>query len=308
LPICTLAILSFFQVANKLQNQNQRELQQASKARGMTIVERLETIDAEIKIIASGMQRNNAITPHEELGPHFLSITAFNAQGKIVALLGATTVRPILTSVEMGHLATDKSLLLTHGCAKPTQTCMLLVRAIDPNHPEKDLIVGEISTDYLWDTDTLPSSLELAVFDAATTLFGPKESAPPQLDLAQNKLDPTERWFGWNRGPTQYDAAYWRLFLASRFHAAPLTIVISRKHEEITAPILHFRQTFLLVVLLTLWTVILASLVHIRRTLGPLEKLQEGTKALVAQRFDSRVDVHSGDEFQDLSMSFNSMT
>src|SRR5204862_7541192 len=40
---------------------------------------------------------------------------------------------------------------------------------------------------------------------------------------------------------------------------------------------------------------------------GPLEKLREGTRDLVAQRFDSRVDVQSGDEFQDLAASFNTM-
>jgi hypothetical protein len=58
LPISALAILSFFQVAGKLQNQNRGELQQASKARGMTILERLETLDAEIQIIAVGIARN----------------------------------------------------------------------------------------------------------------------------------------------------------------------------------------------------------------------------------------------------------
>jgi putative nucleotidyltransferase with HDIG domain len=60
-------------------------------------------------------------------------------------------------------------------------------------------------------------------------------------------------------------------------------------------------------VLLALWTVTLASLIQIRRTLGPVEKLREATKELVAQRFDSRVEVKSGDEFQDLAASFNSM-
>src|SRR3954453_6123033 len=88
LPICALAVLSFFQMTSKLQSQNQLELRQASKARGMSIVERLETLDVEIKIVAEGMQRSDT-TIHDELNTHFLNITAFDAQGKALALLGA---------------------------------------------------------------------------------------------------------------------------------------------------------------------------------------------------------------------------
>lgn len=307
LPISALAILSFFQVAGKLQNQNRLELQQASKARGMTILERLETLDAEIQIIALGVERNEGPTAHDELESHFLHITFFGATGKALPLLGSAEARPTLNSAETAFLASGKSLLLTRGCAQPSQSCMLFVRAVEPSHPEGDLIVGETNPDYLWDTDTLPSSLELAVFDGTNRLFGRSQSAPPQLSRAENKLDVSERWFEWSYGPTRYDAAYWRLFLAPRFHTAPWTIVLSRKHDEIAAPILQFRRTFLSVALLALWAVVLASLIHIRRTLGPLEKLQGATRKLAAESFDIRVDVRSGDEFQELAASFNSM-
>src|ERR1041385_3920698 len=67
LPISILAAVSFFQVAAKLRSQNQMEMRQASKARGMTIVERLETLDAEIRTIALGLQRSGGATPHDEL-------------------------------------------------------------------------------------------------------------------------------------------------------------------------------------------------------------------------------------------------
>jgi putative nucleotidyltransferase with HDIG domain len=182
-----------------------------------------------------------------------------------------------------------------------------MIHAVDPSHADLGLLAGQVSADYLWDKETLPSSLDLSVFDASTPLFGAKESVPPLRSLAEDKIGQGERWFEWARSGIQYDAAYWRLLLAPQFHTAPWTIVISRKHDEIAAPILEFRQTFLLVVLLALWTVTLASLIQIRRTLGPVEKLREATQELVAQRFDSRVEIKSGDEFQDLATSFNSM-
>src|SRR5690242_20374265 len=94
LPISILAVVSFFQVAAKLRSQNQMELRQASKARGMTIVERLETLDAEIRTITLGLQRNGGGTPHDELEAHFLNITVFYPQAKAVALLGGVIDEP----------------------------------------------------------------------------------------------------------------------------------------------------------------------------------------------------------------------
>lgn len=307
LPISILAGLSFFQVAAKLRGQNQTELRQASKARGMTIVERLETLDAEIRTIALGLQRSSGATPHDELEAHFLNITVFYPQGKAVPLLGSVLAEQSFNPAEKTHLGSGKSLLLTRSCGAATKKCLLMMHTVDPQHFDSGLIAAQISADYLWDKETLPSSLDLAVFDTSIPLYGPKESAPPLRSLAEDKIGQGEHWFEWTYGGTQYDAAYWRLLLAPQFHAAPWTIVISRKHDEITAPILEFRQTFLLVVLLALWTVTLASLIQIRRTLGPVEKLREATQELVAQKFDSRVQIESGDEFQDLAASFNLM-
>ena len=87
LPISILAVISFFQVAAKLQTQNQMELRQAGKARGMTILERLETLDAEIQTIILGLQRSNT-TPHDELESHFLSITVNNTTVNDLHLTG----------------------------------------------------------------------------------------------------------------------------------------------------------------------------------------------------------------------------
>jgi len=61
------------------------------------------------------------------------------------------------------------------------------------------------------------------------------------------------------------------------------------------------------VFLLSFWVVLLLSLVQIRRSLIPLQKLQEGTQRIAMRKFDSRVNITSGDEFEELSDSFNTM-
>lgn len=51
----------------------------------------------------------------------------------------------------------------------------------------------------------------------------------------------------------------------------------------------------------------LVSMVQIRRTLVPLEQLREGSDKIGAGQFQTRVSVHSGDEFEGLAGSFNAM-
>jgi putative nucleotidyltransferase with HDIG domain len=69
----------------------------------------------------------------------------------------------------------------------------------------------------------------------------------------------------------------------------------------------HFGRTVALTAIMGLSLVVLASNVMLRQRLDPLARLQEGTRRLAAGDFGARVDVATGDEFQDLAASFNSM-
>lgn len=73
------------------------------------------------------------------------------------------------------------------------------------------------------------------------------------------------------------------------------------------APIVTFQRMFPFIILMSVWVVLLLSLIQIRRNLVPLERLQEGTRRIAEQDFDSRVSVSSGDEFEELADSFNMM-
>ena len=54
--------------------------------------------------------------------------------------------------------------------------------------------------------------------------------------------------------------------------------------------------------------VLLLAFVQIRRTTRPLEKLREGTRRIASGDFKTKVEINSGDEFEDLSASFNEMS
>jgi transcriptional regulator with GAF, ATPase, and Fis domain len=64
---------------------------------------------------------------------------------------------------------------------------------------------------------------------------------------------------------------------------------------------------FPLVAVALLCGAFLLSVREIRRVLVPLERLRDGTARIGEQDFETRVDVASGDEFEDLADSFNDM-
>ena len=138
-------------------------------------------------------------------------------------------------------------------------------------------------------------------------LQGVMASRPPTGRAALRSRTAPFRYFEWKADGKTYESAYWEIFLAPGYQTGSWIVVASGPRESAAAAIYSFRHSFPLIILLTLWFVLLASLVQIRRTMVPLERLHDATKQIAAQRFESRVQVSSGDEFEQLAGSFNTM-
>ena len=83
--------------------------------------------------------------------------------------------------------------------------------------------------------------------------------------------------------------------------------MVSQSKADVLAPMSRFKTIFPPIVLMTFWVVLLLSIYSIRKSLVPLELLKNGTRRIAMKNFDSRVDVKSGDEFEELAMDFNEM-
>lgn len=302
LPICVLAVVTFYQVSSELRADAQSDLQDASKAKGMALLERLGNLETELQTAMQVRDKDpSRLAP--TIRSHFRAIETVDNKNVTAAWFGPAVPAPQLGADELYHLSSGKTLLLSQRCANGEDMCLYLMRSIAS--PDAGFVIGEIEDNYLWDRETLPVTQELAVFDAKRhPLYGSTESLPAHFDRAP---EGSGRSFEWSLGGKHYDGAYWNLFLAQQFHSGAWTIVLSQKQEDVASLLLRFRSTFPLVALLAFWVVTLLSSILIRRTLVPLEKLQEGTRLLGDQHFESRVDVKSNDEFQDLATSFNSM-
>lgn len=294
-----LISLSFIQVSRQLQAESRRELLQATK---LSVFERLTILDSELELASLRIQRDPMSSEGDER--YFETISVTRDQSRPWSSDPSST----LTESERDHLHSGKSLIRLSSCSTNKGIeCIDMVRMIDRNNPKSGLILGEINATYLWSADKIPAYIDLCV-------LGPKNKIifTSDVDKTFTAPLPSQRsssgFFQWSSHGVVYDAAYRDVFLRAEFLADTWTIILSQNHQDAFAPMRQFRTTFLLVALLAVWIVILASLTQIRRTMGPLEKLGEGTRQIAGQNFDARVEIASGDEFEDLASSFNAMS
>ena len=307
LPITVLAVVSFFQVSKQLRSESEKQLAQATKTQAMVIFERLSILDAEMEVLSLQSRDRKSLVLGNALEGHFLNMTVLNNEGESVAVWRGPTTLPGIAPKERLHLLSGKALLSIGPCSNQFGKCVTMVRTIDLGQSATGTLLGEINPEYLWDTPKLPPGLGFCAVSSGSILF----CSDPEMGLSGSGLPGQIRGasglFQWKYRQTLYDAAYWTLLLKPSFLVNPWTIALSQKHSDVLAPMRHFRTTFPFVILLALWSVMLFSSIQIRRTLVPLEKLQEGTRQIGATHFESRVDVQSGDEFEALAASFNSM-
>jgi len=304
LPVTILAVVSFYEVSSQLREEGRKQLVRASKDQGMAIYDRLELLDSDLQLLSAQIRERRSFTTAPIAQGHYKGYAEFGPDGSQWAQWGSPVTLPQLTSAENQHLLAGNPLLHS-GISTDGTAYVSMLRIADAHQANSPVLVGALDPEYLWATKSLPSDFQFCVMSSSRfVLFCSDESVSASAFPAHGTAS---GMYQWESQGVQYDSAYWKLLVKPRFFEDSWTIAVCREHDQVLAPMLRFRQIFPLVILLSLWIVLLASLTQIRRTLGPLEKLQEGTRKLGARQFDSRVDVSSGDEFESLATAFNSM-
>jgi diguanylate cyclase (GGDEF)-like protein len=312
LPIGILSLITFERVTDQLHEQSQRRLHRASKATGLGILSRLQSLAAELGRLearSAGPDLASLRRAAERLDDRFVSLVLLAADGRRTALLGEPEGGRDSSSEARAKLAPGRTLLTTErgpdGAAR-----VLLWRRLDA--ARETTIGGEIDLAallHLSQEPTLPPLAEFCVLDEhrlplrCSLPWDPVLPAPARAAIART----SSGHFAWTRGDEEYLAYYWSIFLEASFLAPPWTLVVAEPKHLVLAPISKFRTTFPAALLACLLLVSLLSLVQLRRHLGPLERLKEGTRRIAQQDFEVELHVDSGDEFEDLAVSFNAM-
>jgi HD-GYP domain-containing protein (c-di-GMP phosphodiesterase class II)/HAMP domain-containing protein len=316
LPVCLLAIFSIIQVRSQLKENAEVNLHQNCKTAGMTLFNRIAFIENDLDRLRQQLLQNSHDSPEtllegftENFGQKFKSLALADRENRIIGYTGTPPRLPALTDEEEQHLQQGHALFTSRPSLQGEAdlfTAVPILRA--GSNPE--ILYGEIRPDYLWSGDEILDPItEISVFnESGLLLFSSAGSRAPFRELTQERQKNYQSGlFEWIDGGKKYIAAYWTLFLRPTYLNS-LVVAYSESRNQVLAPIGSFSRTFLLVVLLTLWIVLFLSLNQIRRSMVPIEQLQDATRKIRSKDFSGRVQIQSNDEFQELGASFNEMT
>ncbi len=303
LPISTFALISLHEVTDRLEHDAQVRLDEDAKQLAMNVLERLLLLDGTLRLFHDALGDG---TPAARVADLPLSLRTL-AEGRFRSfavgrdaaddpLLAAFTNE---TEADRLHLEAGGSWLRVVQMGAETR---ILLAHLAGAGPSARLVVAEVDPRFLFAREALRPHVELDRRSATRVRRCSTPARAESRSATRLQPRPTPPAAG---EPTLQGS--WDLFLRPALRTATWRFVLREPETVVLAPIHEFRIAFLMVALLSLLGVSLASLVLIRRQLVPIETLHAATRRLAERDFDTRVEITSKDEFQDLARSFNDM-
>ena len=300
LPTILLAVIGYRHVSGQLRRQSEARLQEASKAIGMAIIERLQMSEEELRTVA-GTARPSAHVEKSRLR----GIALLEPGKAPVPIRDSFTVIPAVTRKQEEHLATGGAIIATMAGKEPR---ILMGIRLGPGSDGWKTLWAELDRAQLWGPSLEDGArISLCVVGSDGTFLTCPPTDAGGISLSRDSTNETGdgTWMG---DGENHLAQSWTAFLGFQWATPSWTVFLSQPESSVLAPMLAFRRTFLVVMALALVLVFLLSNIQIRRRMEPLVRLQQGTQRVATGNFAEPVVVASGDEFEHLAVAFNGMT
>ena len=314
-PTAILAAVAYPYVSDQLFKQSTERLWRTAKTESLSVHERLLFLESQLNSMLSGIEGGQLekASSSGRTNEMFDGLAMAAGDGSMSVFYGEPPPHPLPKPDQLEHLQQGKTVLTTAAGNGAERGRIRMWRSVEPVELSSEIVVGTVSESYLWGLESgnlVPPDTEICIYDHNRQLLygtfdGCAELESDIIDLAGTALR-GELDFIWDGD--DFRASYRNLFLLPVFMVRDWTFVLVESEERILQPMREFRNIFPPVVLTSLWVVLLASIYSIRRSLGPLDSLTEGTRRIAKKDFSSKVEVDSGDEFEDLADAFNGMS
>ena len=310
-PILCISIISFARVTKQLNEQSYKLLKQSITGYASSILERMIFLDTELQLISSSI-KESLIDPDQtrlevvgtRSGNHFMAIAYMNPENKYVPIYKKIDNLKIPRKDDVGPIIGEGRTTIFKVSRPGSFPQTLMARLVDPEDLNTGYLIGEIKPAFLWGLEqgnSLPPNTEFCVLDESyNILYSSFLNGNPSFKKDDFQVkNRVSGQFELVHKNEKYLASYRKIFLNRRFLAGCWTVVACQSKADVLAPMSHFRTIFPLVLLLSLWVVLFLSIYNIRKSLVPLEILKEGTRQISMNRFDSKINLTSGDEFEE---------
>ena len=317
LPIAILSYVSFTQVSSQLREQSLVRLQSLAKTHGLSILERFVFLETNLDLFGhnsqawledDGEQKLND-SYIERIHQNFKGVVFIDEENVVLPLIGEVDSLPDSFPKTVESPDSSKSRVFFAPAEKDI-TRVFLIKTIIGTDGTSGLLVGEVDPVYLWGIgyeNLLPAMTDACVMDQTRTVLFSSFSIPEELShQIRFDTDSVEsRTLEYSLDNEDYFVGYWPMFLSAMFDGPNLIVILRNVQSEVFAPLSHFKVLFPLIVLLAFWIVLLLSTISIRKIMVPIEILKAGALRLAHRDFNTRVNVSSGDEFEEFANTFN---
>jgi len=318
-PVLCLSIISFIRVTKQLNEQSYRLLKQSATGHAYSVFERVVFLDTELQLIASFVKaslndpgQTHSVVFNKLSEYHFKAVVFVIPENRTIPIYQVINNFKKPSKDEIKHIINAGKTAIFVMNPPGSLPRIMMVRLMESKDPNIGYLVGEISPAYLWGIEqgnSLPPDTQVCVLDESkhiifSTLLD-EEQFSKNVDFQVNNS--VSGQFEFVHENEKHLASYRKIFLNRYFLSDIWTVVLSQSRADVLAPMSRFKTIFPPIVLMTFWVVLLLSIYSIRKNLIPLESLKNGTRRIAMKNFDCRVDVKSGDEFEELAMDFNEM-
>jgi diguanylate cyclase (GGDEF)-like protein len=301
-PFAVLAGLTATQFQNENARVEKRQLHSSAKAVGTTLFGMLEGADATLRYLAqiAAPVRNRIF--QEVPRRWFSAYSDIDGTGR--AISNSSELPAVPTKMLSRLLLGDTALFA--GTGKDSNRLFMAVPTVGAP-PGVMGIVGALD---LRDFESLGSDgavLCLLTESNVPLLCDP--SVPESVVGSAEKGDASDNFksVSWMSSETRWHGGIWPVYTERRFGLRALKLLVAVPASVSAAQQSQFYRSIPPVIGLTLLLVVFISIRLIRQLLRPLDRLTTATQALATGDFAARVRVRTGDEFEDLAGSFNSM-
>lgn len=321
LPVVILAGLTYTAVTGQLESQAEARLIQLSDDIAQSVMERLGFFTAWLGGVGTlavadsnlGGDGEALFESLSELLPPGVEGLALETEGRVRTMAGLVGDLPGLDAADREHLSTGAAVLKDESGAVGASWVVYLAMGVRAADPGRGVLWVRITADSLWASGIVRAREveDFCVLDADARPFycsqGEGSSLPRRVKPVGSVPGSVKGLLDRSEGGPDDIAAWHDVFLRASFNADPWMIAVSESTESVYGPVESFVYNVLVAMVTALGVVLLLSNMLVRRTMGPLEKLTEGTRRIAGQDLSTRVDIQSKDEFGELARSFNTM-
>jgi HD-GYP domain-containing protein (c-di-GMP phosphodiesterase class II)/HAMP domain-containing protein len=286
-PILVLALLAYMSTRAQLERDATAALEREAKLAAMSILERIRLGAARLDLEARGGGRERDAGVGTE------------------RIFSRVERRPLealpLSREQLAHLRRNGFVLSSGGSVSDG----LRLARLDANDRA---LLGTFTPEFLYTPERIGDDERYWVTDHTGGLLFPDsaETFGPGL-LA--RVEEAEDRVGFHLETSDGGALamVWPLYLKQSFLSPPIRVGIARSERAILRPLDDFRFNFLATLLLATLGSAAIALHQIRLRVGPLRELIDVTGRIERGDFSARTAISSGDEFEGLGESINSM-